>query len=163
MEECIPSEAPEGTIYTYVHTVFPGEDMDPTTGAGDGPDDVDVEMATAFRMIAPALGFTGTAGFSKAEAIAAAGDAVDVVVTCDDTGALIWTVNAGDGGNQWEDAEPLTFFWQSTLPPAGPAPHYEIRTLNGDGIGNGPYPSPDESATNACDAINAQTAPQEAG
>ncbi|MEE4200684.1 hypothetical protein [Erythrobacter sp.] len=155
IDPCDPASAPEGTVYTYVHIVYPGEDMDPSTGAGDGPDDADIEMATGFRMIAPALGFNGVAGFSNAEAIAAAGDGVEVVVTCDDAGALIWTVNAGDGGNQWEDAEPLTFFWQSTLPPAGPAAHYEIRTLEASGAGEGPYPGPDADASNACMGVRA--------
>ncbi len=162
MEECDPATAPEGTIYTYVHVVYPGEDMDPTTGAGDGPDDVDVEMATAFKMVAPALGFTGMAGFSKAEAISAGGEKMQVVVTCDATGALIWTVNAGDGGDQWEDAEPMTFYWQSTLPPAGPAPHYEIHANEVSAVGDGPYPGPDAQASNACSSINSQTAPQSA-
>lgn len=160
MEECDPETAPEGTIYTYVHIVYPGEDMDPTTGAGDGPDDADVEMATGFKMLAPALGFTGVAGFSKAEAISAAGEKVDVIVTCDDNGAIIWTVNAGDGGDQWEDAEPLTFFWQSTLPPSGPAPHYEIRANDVSASGNGPYPGAKAGAKNACGVVNPQGAAQ---
>ena len=160
MDVCDPATAPEDTVYTYVHIVYPGEDMDPTTGAGEGADDIDVEMATAFKMTAPAHGFNGVAGFSKAEAIAAAGDKVQVVLTCDDQGALLWTVNAGDGGNQWEDAEPLTFFWQSTLPPAGPAPHYEIRADKVSGTGDGPYPAADASATNACSVVNPQSAPQ---
>lgn len=160
METCDPATAPEGTVYTYVHIVYPGEDMDPTTGAGDGPDDIDVEMATAFKMNAPAYGFTGIAGFSKAEAVAAAGEKVQVVITCDDKGALIWTVNAGDGGDQWEDAEPLTFWWQSTLPPAGPAPHYEIRADEVSGTGEGPYPADDADAANACMTVNPQGAPQ---
>ncbi|BDI61052.1 hypothetical protein [Qipengyuania nanhaisediminis] len=160
MTACDPANAPDGTIYTYVHTVYPGEDMDPASGAGDGPDDIDVEMATAFKMTAPAHGFTGAAGFSKDEAIAAAGEAVQVVITCDADGALIWTVNAGDGGDQWEDGEPLTFYWQSTLPPAGPARHYEIRADGVSGIGDGPYPGADSTARNACLAVNAQDAPQ---
>lgn len=160
MEECDPKTAPDGTIYTYVHIVYPGEDMDPTTGAGDGPDDIDVEIATAFKMTAPAHGFTGVAGFSKAEAIAAAGEKVQVVVTCEEDGSLIWTVNAGDGGDQWEDAEPLTFWWQSTLPPAGPASNYEIRANEVSGTGDGPYPAADPAATNACSAVNPQSAPQ---
>ncbi|MHA7818245.1 MAG: hypothetical protein ACX930_01215 [Erythrobacter sp.] len=163
MTECDPATAPDGTLYTYVHIVYPGEDMDPTTGAGDGPDDIDVEMATAFKMTAPAHGFTGLAGFSKAEAVAAAGESVQVIVTCDADGSLIWTVNAGDGGNQWEDAEPLTFWWQSTLPPAGPAPSYEIRANEVSAIGDGPYPAADPEAMNACMAVNPQVAPQEAG
>ena len=163
MEECDPATAPEGTIYTFVHQVFPGEDMDPSTGAGEGPDDVDVESATGFKMTGPAHGFTGMAGFSKAEAVAAAGDSVQVVITCDADGSLIWTVNAGDGGNQWEDAEPLTFYWQSTLPPAGPAERYEIRANDVSGTGNGPYPAAAAEATNACLADNAQSDAQASG
>lgn len=162
MMDCDPKSAPEGTIYTYVHIVYPGEDNDPDTGAGAGADDNDVEMATAFKMVAPALGFTGMAGFSKGEAVAAAGEGVQVVITCDDSGALIWTVNAGDGGDQWEDAEPLTFWWQSALPPAGPAPHYEIRADGVSAAGNGPYPGTNPDATNACASVNPQTAPQTA-
>ena len=163
MTECDPATAPEGTIYTYVHQVFPGEDMDPSTGAGEGPDDVDVEAATGFLMTGPAHVFNGIAGFSKAEAIAAAGEAVQVAITCDADGGLVWTVNAGDGGNQWEDAEPLTFYWQSTLPPAGPAQRYEIRANDVGGTGNGPYPAADPVARNACLSINAQGAPQADG
>ncbi len=159
MEECDPATAPDGTIYTYVHIVYPGEDMDPTTGAGDGTDDVDVEAATAFFMNAPAHGFMGHAGFSKAEAIAAAGEDLEVVVTCDDQGALAWTVNPGDGGNQWEDAEPLTFFWQSTLPPAGPSAAYEIRANDVTASGQGPYPAADDGAINMCTHIRSGTIP----
>ena len=153
MDECDPATAPENTIYTYVHIVYPGEDMDPTTGAGSGPDDADVEAATAFMMTAPAHGFMGHAGFSKAEAMSAAGDDVEVVITCDDTGALSWTVNTGDGGNQWEDGEPLTFFWQSVLPPSGPAQSYAIRANDVTAAGEGPYPSSDPSAMNVCSAV----------
>lgn len=152
MDVCDPANAPEGTIYTYVHIVYPGEDMDPTTGAGEGTDDADIETASAFMMSAPAHGFTGVAGFSKAEAIAAAGERVEVVMTCEDDGALYWTVNAGDGGNQWEDAEPLTFYWQSTLPPAGPANSYAIKANDVTANGEGPYPAADPDAINACTA-----------
>ncbi len=157
MDVCDPKTAPKGTIYTYVHIVFPGEDMDPTTGSGEGADDTDIESASAFMMSAPAHGFTGNAGFSKAEAIAAAGEGVEVVTTCEENGALFWTVNSGDGGNQWEDAEPLTFYWQSTLPPAGPANSYAIKANDVTANGEGPYPAADPEVTNAC------TAPSTAG
>ncbi|MGB3712007.1 MAG: hypothetical protein WA985_09985 [Erythrobacter sp.] len=150
MEECDPATAPEGTIYTYVHIVYPGEDMDPSTGAGDGPDDMDVEAATAFFMGSPAHGFMGHAGFSKDEAVSAAGEELQVAITCDEQGALAWTVNAGDGGDQWEDAEPLTFFWQSTLPPEGPAGVYRIRANDVVASGDGPYPAADPEAINVC-------------
>jgi hypothetical protein len=156
MATCDPSTAPEGTIYTYVHTVYPGEDNDPATGAGNGDDNLHIENAESFMMTAPAHGFTGEAGFSKAGAIAAAGENVEVVITCGASGELIWTVNAGDGGDQWEDAEPLTFYWRSILPPAGPAAHYAIRANEVSGVGEGPYPAPGDTATNAC--LNGSTA-----
>jgi hypothetical protein len=81
--------------------------------------------------------------------MAAIGAKADVVISCKD-GALSWTVNAGDGGNQWEQAEPLTFFWKSTLPPAGPAKAYAINANYAEAIGAGPYPAAKEGVTNAC-------------
>ncbi|QFT77805.1 hypothetical protein [Erythrobacter sp. THAF29] len=152
MEECDPSTAPEGTVYTYVHIVYPGEDMDPRSGAGTGTDDVDVESAAGFMMTAPAYGFTGEAGYSSAEVAAAAGTSVNVVVSCEMDGQIFWTVNAGDGGDQWEDAEPITFYWRSTLPPAGPSPVYSIRANGVTATGEGPYPAENPAATNACTA-----------
>lgn len=155
MDPCDPKTAPAGTVYTYVHTIYPGEDNDPTTGSGSGNDSSDVERAEYFRLTAPAHGFTGAAGYSKLEAQAAAGLSVDVVITCDMVdggGALVWTVNAGDGGDQWAQAEPLTFYWQTTLPPAGPATNYAIRANAAVATGPGPYPAAKEGVRNACDA-----------
>ncbi len=151
METCDPSTAPAGTIYTYVHTVYPGEDNDPKTGSGKGTDSSYVERAEAFRMTMPAHGFTGKAGYSKAAVMSAIDGDVDVVMTCVD-GGLAWTVSAGDGGDQWEQAEPITFFWQSTLPPKGPADAYAITANSVLATGAGPYPAASETATNACTA-----------
>lgn len=149
MDPCDPKTAPEGTVYTYVHIVYPGEDMDPATGSGTGNDSSDIERATGFRMLRPAHGFTGKAGYAKAEAMAGIGPKADVVMSCDD-GALVWTVNAGDGGNQWEQGEPLTFWWQSTLPPAGPERAYEFSTFATKATGEGPYPAAKGGVRNAC-------------
>lgn len=149
MDPCDPKTAPAGTLYTYVHVVYPGEDNKPGTGSGTGNTSSDIERAAAFRMVMPAHGFTGVAGYSKAEAMSAIGAKADVVISCKD-GALSWTVGAGDGGNQWEQAEPLTFYWQSTLPPAGPAKAYAIDANYAEAIGAGPYPAASEGVTNAC-------------
>lgn len=151
MDPCDPAKAPKGTVFTYVHVVYPGEDNQADTGSGQGNTSADIEQATAFRMIRPAIGFTGAAGYSKAEAMSAIGAKADIVITCDD-GALVWTVSAGDGGDQWEQAEPLTFYWQSTVPPAGPAKAYQIDANYGEAIGDGPYPGAANGATNACTA-----------
>ena len=149
MDPCDPANAPAGTVFTYVHVLYPGEDNDPDTGSGTGNDSSDIETADMFRLTQPAHGFTGNAGYSKAEAISAMGPGSDVVITCED-GALAWTVEAGDGGNQWEQAEPLTFWWQSTVPPSGPAEAYEIHANHTAANGSGPYPGDGIGAANAC-------------
>ncbi|MGB7408479.1 MAG: hypothetical protein WA908_08225 [Pontixanthobacter sp.] len=149
MDPCDPVTAPEGTVYTYVHVVYPGEDNEGDTGSGAGNDSSDIEQATSFAMLRPAHGFTGKVGYSKAEAMAAIGPQADIVVTCKD-GGLVWTINAGDGGDQWEQAEPMTFYWQSTLPPAGPAVAYEITANYTDATGPGPMPAETEGSSNAC-------------
>ena len=151
MDPCDPATAPEGTIYTYVHVVYPGEDNDPDTGDTSANTSSDVERATEFRLMMPAHGFTGDAGYSKAEAMAAIGAKADVVVTCHQ-GGLVWTVNAGDGGNQWEQAEPLTFYWKSTVPPAGSSDAYAIFANYTAAEGPGPYPAANGGARNACEA-----------
>ena len=151
MDTCDPATAPAGTVYTYVHVVYPGEDNDAATGSGEGADSSDIERATQFRMTRPATGFTGRVGYAKEEAMAAMGSAADVVITCDD-GALVWTLNSGDGGDQWEQGEPLTFWWQSTVPPAGPADAYAIEANYAEASGDGPYPGDAAGATNACTA-----------
>ena len=149
MDPCDPATAPQGTIYTYVHVGYPGEDNEASSGSGESNDSSDVERATAFRMTRPATGFTGAVGYSKDEAMAAIGAKADVVVTCDD-GALVWTVSAGDGGDQWEQAEPITFWWQSTVAPAGPAQAYAIEANYTQATGTGPYPGTANDSTNAC-------------
>lgn len=150
MNPCDPEAAPAGTLYTYVHVVYPGEDNKSETGSGTGNTSSDIERATAFRMVMPAHGFTGNAGYSKAEALSAIGAKANVVISCQN-GALNWTVSAGDGGDQWGQAEPLTFYWQSTLPPAGPAKAYALDANYAEAIGAGPYPAAKEGAANACE------------
>ncbi|MGB3165186.1 MAG: hypothetical protein WBA68_00200 [Alteraurantiacibacter sp.] len=157
MDECDPATAPEGTIYTYVHIVYPGEDNDPDTGSGTGNDASDVETMEAFRMTMPSHGFTGTAGFARAEAEGAIGANGAVIISCHENG-LAWTIEEGDGGEQWGQAEPITFFWQSTLPPGGPSEAYEVFANYTSAQGPGPYPAASEGATNACASPRASTA-----
>ena len=149
MDPCDPATAPESTIYTYVHVVYPGEDNDPDTGSGTGNDASNVETMESFRMTMASHGFNGVAGFSRAEAVNALGDIGTIVINCHENG-IDWTVEEGDGVNQWGQAEPITFFWQSTLPPAGPADAYEVFANYTSAIGPGPYPAASDGATNAC-------------
>ncbi|WP_340587781.1 hypothetical protein [Erythrobacter alti] len=151
MDPCDPATAPEGTIYTYVHIVYPGEDNDPSTGSGTGNDASNVETTEAFRMTMPSHGFTGVAGFSKAEARAAIGAPSDIVLTCHENG-LSWSIEEGEGGDQWGQGEPITFYWQSVLPPAGPSDAYEVFANYTAASGPGPYPAADETVTNVCSA-----------
>ncbi len=149
MNPCNPKTAPAGTIYTYVFVVYPGGDNDDDSGIGANNTASVVERATGFHLTSPAHGFTGKAGYAKPEALAAIGAKADVVITCND-GGLAWTVSAGDGGDQWEQKEPLTFYWQSTLPPAGPSAVYALDTDGTTSTGQGPYPAAKREATNAC-------------
>lgn len=149
MTSCNPATAPAGTVYTYVLVVYPGGDNKAHAGAGAGNTASDIERGQAFRMTMPAHGFTGNAGYAKPEALAAMGPKADVVITCD-AGKIVWTVSAGDGGNQWEQKEPLTFYWQSTLPPAGREKAYAFDADSTAATGLGPYPAAKAGATNAC-------------
>ena len=149
IDPCDPKTAPAGTVYTYALVVYPGGDNDASTGIGAGNTASDIERATAFRMTMPAHGFTGKAGYAKPEALAAIGPKADVVISCD-AGKIVWTVSAGDGGNQWEQKEPLTFYWQSTLPPAGTAKAYAFAADSTEAVGSGPYPAAKEGVANAC-------------
>jgi hypothetical protein len=149
IDPCDPRTAPAGTVYTYAFVVYPGGDNEDDSGIGPGNTASDIERGTAFRMTMPAHGFTGKAGYAKPEALAAIGPKADVVITCD-AGKIVWTVNAGDGGDQWEQKEPLTFYWQSTLPPAGSAKAYAFDADGTTAVGSGPYPAPREGVANAC-------------
>lgn len=151
-QACDPQVAPAGTVYTYVHTVYPGEDNDPSTGSGTGNDSSDVETVEAFRMTMPSHGFNGVAGYSHAEAAAALGERGAIVITCHE-GGIAWTVEEGDGGDQWEQSEPITFFWQSLVPPAGPAQAYEIFANYTAAQGRGPYPAEQADVPNVCDPL----------
>ena len=55
-----------------------------------------------------------------------------------DNGALVWRVIGGDG---WKAGEPITFYWQSTQPPAGSTDAYLVETDGSVAIGSGPFPA----------------------
>jgi hypothetical protein len=122
---CDPKVLPAGTVYTYVHRVTPGKS---------------VVSATLFRTARPAAGFANGVGYDNAEAAAALGPDGQIDVEADN-GALVWRVI---GGDRWKAGEPITLYWQSTLPPAGATDAYLIETDGSVAIGNGPFP-PKES------------------
>ena len=122
MATCDPKALPPDTVYTYVHRVTPGEAVTSTT---------------LFRTARPAAGFANGVGYDNAEAAAALGPDGQIDVAADN-GALVWRVIGGDG---WKAGEPITFYWQSTLPPAGPADAYLVETDGSVAIGSGPFPA----------------------
>lgn len=114
--------------YTYRHTVTPG-----------------VDNLTSFTAGFPVSGFTGVAGYSFSESSTADdnGDNGDFeIVFNDDTDStLVW--NVADSSNLFFDSgETITFFWQSTIPPAGPIGSYTISNGSQTVTGIGPAPAP---------------------
>jgi len=129
-ERCDPGTLPAGTLYTYVHQII--VDIPPSERAED-----QFSGVTLFRTTLPAPGFANAIGYSREQAAEALGEDGDIKVQSE-AGRLIWRVTAGDG---WMPGETLTFFWQSTLPPAGPQVAYR---LEGEGLGGeatGPFPA----------------------
>ncbi|RJY10144.1 hypothetical protein D6201_02720 [Aurantiacibacter aquimixticola] len=132
--ECRPDMWPEGTVYTYVHRVTP-------TQTAQSP-------VTVFRTARPATGFANTIGFDREQAEAALGEGYSIGTQIDN-GMLVWRIEKGDG---WDAGEEITFFWQSELPPEGPAEAYEIETTAGRAEATGPFPPaemPEESGDEA--------------
>ncbi len=132
-EECVPGDQAEDAVFTYVHRVTPV--IDP---------DSELDRPNVFRTTLPAHGFANNIGYDKEQAEAVLGEGYSIKVQ-EDNGALIWRVEVSNG---WTEGEEITFFWQSTLPPEGPAEAYAVGTENGRAVGTGPFPAeePDESA-----------------
>jgi hypothetical protein len=123
---CDPRALPADTVYTYVHRVTPGKA---------------VASATVFRTARPATGFANGVGYDNAEAAAALGPDGQIDVAADN-GALVWRVIGGDG---WKAGEPITFYWQSTLPPAGASDAYLVESDGSVAIGSGPFPAKEKA------------------
>jgi len=119
---CDPKTLPPDTVYTYVHQVTPGNA---------------VASTKLFRTARPAAGFANGVGYDFAQAAAALGPNGQIDVEADN-GALVWRVI---GGDHWKAGEPITLYWQSTLPPAGKADAYLVETDGSVAIGSGPFPA----------------------
>ncbi|MDF1834779.1 MAG: hypothetical protein P1U62_07845 [Alteraurantiacibacter sp. bin_em_oilr2.035] len=131
-EECVPADMPASTIYTYVHRIT-------STGA-------DTEAQPfAFRTTRPASGFAKVIGYDRLQAESTLGHDYTIGVA-EDAGLLIWRIEAGNG---WDKGEELTFFWQSTIPPAGPAEAFEVQSNSGTADLTGPFPAPEKPAEEA--------------
>ena len=127
-DECDPSVQEDGAIYTYVMRI---------TSTGTDTEAQPYALRTARR----ASGFANNLGFDRQQAEAALGEGYRIVVQ-EENGFLTWRIEAGNG---WGEGEEITFFWQSELPPEGPAEVYEIESNTGTALLTGPFP-PNESA-----------------
>ena len=134
--ECEPGEMPEGTVYTYVHQVTLSDDWTQAEQPAQGPEVVE-SPPTLFRMTQQAHGFTRAVGYSTEQAVEALGGEDAISITSDD-GRIIWRVVEGDG---WKPGTTISFWWQSTLPPAGPADAYLLEIDGNQAIASGPFPA----------------------
>lgn len=131
-QECVPADMPEGTVYTYVHEITLADDLDPSSGTTG---------AALFRMTRPATGFNRSVGYSRAQAEAALGQADAITVTVD-AEEIIWRVTDGSG---WTPGRSLTVWWQSTVPPEGPADAYSLEVQGMTASATGPFPPAENS------------------
>ena len=142
--ECVPGSLPEGTIYTYVHRITMADQPVLDAEPEQGPEVVE-NPPTLFRTTEKAHGFNGAIGYSMSEAMEALGSEDAISITSDDS-RLIWRVVQGEG---FAPGSTLTFWWQSTLPPAGPADAYLLEVDGSQAIAQGPFPAEDNAAAAA--------------
>lgn len=153
---CTPETLPADTIYTYALTVTPtpsGPLASPSAPATpDAAGDVAEVPAMLFQTTRPAYGFNGAVGYALAEAEAALGAPEAIGVTLDEE-RLIWRVTGGSG---WKPGAPITFWWQSTIPPAGPQPAYRLEMGDAGWTATGPFPEEEKAADKPVDPAAAR-------
>lgn len=135
-ETCDPATAPEGTIYTYIYEIRPGFDGPNDEGIAAPERLIPVEHATSFALGFPAYGFTGVAGYDIEASSELLAPGFNAVISCAD-GRLSWTFPPESG---WSTGETITFFWQTTQPPAGPDGQYRFVGDGQQATGVGPMP-----------------------
>ena len=148
VDTCDPEAGEEGRIYTYIYEVRPGFDG-PNDEGFPMPEQVEpVENAESFALAFPAYGFTGVAGYSIGEAQDLLAEGYNAVISCED-GRIAWTFPVEAG---WSTGETITFFWQSTQPPAEePTGEYRFSADARTAIGRGPVPVEGGEMPAVCD------------
>lgn len=139
--ECVPGDMPADTIYTYVHQVTLADAPQVEDQPEDGPEVLE-SPPTLFRMTNEAHGFNRAVGYSNAQALNALGSE-DAISITSDGGRLIWRVTEGEG---WKPGSTITFWWQSTLPPAGPSDAYLLEIDGNQAAAKGPFPAEEKPA-----------------
>lgn len=146
MKTCVPATLPEGTVLTYVHTIVPAS-VEPAGTPSPRPTGTDTALPaevppSLFRMTRAAPGFRGGVGYSRGEAQVALGAPDPITVTVDD-GQLIWRVTAGPG---WKPGAPVTVWWQTTAPPAGPQEAFQLELASDTAKVRAPFPAAEDKA-----------------
>ena len=141
VEECVPGDMPADTIYTYVHQVTLADAPQVEEQPEEGPEVLE-SPPTLFRMTNEAHGFNRAVGYSNAQALNALGSE-DAISITSDGGRLIWRVTEGEG---WKPGSTITFWWQSTLPPAGPSDAYLLEIDGNQAAAKGPFPAEEKPA-----------------
>ena len=142
--ECVPGDMPADTIYTYVHQVTLADAPQVEDQPEEGPEVLE-SPPTLFRMTNEAHGFNRAVGYSNAQALNALGSE-DAISITSDGGRLIWRVTEGEG---WKPGSTITFWWQSTLPPAGPSDAYLLEIDGNQAAAKGPFPAEEKPAAGA--------------
>ena len=132
---CLPPANDAGTIYTYAHTVIPGVDNPNDAPFPNPPTVLPFNDVLGFSLGFEAVGFNGIAGFSFGDA-STADINFDIDISVD--GELTWVTDS-DG---WDTSEEITFFWQTTQAPSGPAGIFSINNSLDSASGRGPLPTP---------------------
>lgn len=132
--ECMPTDNPSGTVYTYPHTVTPGQDQPNDQPFPQPSTVVNFDDVNRFELGFEAAGFNGVAGYDFGEADTAG---VSFSIEQTESGELVWMTDS-DG---WDTGEPITFVWQTTQPPVRPGGVYSISNSTGHGAGKGPVPA----------------------
>lgn len=138
---CDPAKLPEDTVYTYVLTIKRSAVQASDSRTGSAAPAAIIPIPPTLAMIDVATGFEGAVGYSLSEARDALGaeDALSITLT---QGRLAWRVT---GGDVWKPEKAITFWWQSTRPPAPPSPAYHLVfwTDTPDSV-NAPFPVADK-------------------
>jgi hypothetical protein len=145
MTACDPTRSPAGTIYTFVHTITPAEaEMAPSPGTGAEAAAPEEVLPALFRMTRSATGFRGAVGYDLDQAEAALGARDPISITLDN-GRLIWRVTKGTG---WKPGAPVTVWWQTTAPPAGPQAAFRLELDGTSHRVKAPFPGAENVRTN---------------
>lgn len=143
---------PQGSIYSYVITFFPGQDTPNSPGYTMPPGGLSARDISRFFTNFPVRGITAL-GLSFDDAIAALPNPnVGPFAFCQTDGRIIWAVpSTGTFDARWSAGERIRFYFQTTSPPASTDGSYGFVAPEGNGSGSAPVPVGVSGTT--CDSL----------